>query len=261
MLNDPTLVRLETAASLALGWLTRIPVQMGRGTAGTSLGNAVWAFPLVGVVVAAAGATGFVVAHCLGAGAVIAAVVAVAAMAGLTGILHEDGFGDFFDGLAARGGRDGRLAAMRDSRLGAAGAVALILLVIARVAALSEFGAADAIWVLLAACATGRAAMGVVMLALPPARPDGSGHAAGIPAPGTVGSALAIAAVIAIPAMLFGPAGILDVVLVLLLAAAVVAWIARSASRAFGGFTGDVLGACCIGAETAVLVALSMLPG
>ncbi|ANK81956.1 MAG: cobalamin 5'-phosphate synthase [Rhizobiales bacterium NRL2] len=252
--------RRQVELALALGWLTRLPVRFPAGGGGErTLAEAVWAFPLAGVVVAAAGAAAFVVAHCFGGPGLLAAVLAVAAMVVVTGALHEDGVADFFDGLGARGGRAARLAAMRDSRIGVYGVIALFLLLAARVAALSGLSGGEALAALLAAATLSRAAMAWLMLTGAPARADGAGRAAGEPGEGAVAAAGGFALLALVAAALVAPFGIAGLVLAPVLALTAAEAVGRKAARRFGGYTGDVLGAACVMSETAVLILLALL--
>lgn len=251
--------RREAELALALGWLTRLPVRFPVSAQGTRLAGALWAFPLAGVVVGAVGAAAFVAGHCLGANPLLAAVLAIGAMTLATGALHEDGAADFFDGLGARGGRKARLAAMRDSRTGVYGVVALILLLALRIAAMAGFSSIEALAAIPAAAALSRAAMGWIMLTGAPARSDGAGHSAGEAAEGGMLAAAGLAGAVLLFAALVAPIGLAGIVLAPLVALAVAETVTRKAARAFGGYTGDVLGAGCVLAEAALLVLFALL--
>ena len=147
------LTSVDTDLAIALGWLTRLPTRFPEAAADRKLAQALWAFPVVGAVLAAALAATFAAMIGLGANGLLAAAVTVALSVLLTGALHEDGLADMLDGLGARGGRDARLAAMRDSRIGTYGTLGLILFLLTRVAALSSLDMLDALAGLLAALA------------------------------------------------------------------------------------------------------------
>lgn len=251
--------RWQVELALALGWLTRLPVRFPAQAEDRRLAGAVWAFPLAGAVVGAAGSAAFVAIHCLGGAPLLAAALAVAAMTAVTGALHEDGAADFFDGLGARGGREARLAAMRDSRTGVYGVAALILLLAVRVAALSQVSSPGAIAVLLAAPALARAGMAWVMLSRDPARRDGAGHAAGRAGEGGVIAAFLLGLAVTAAAAFVAPIGLAGIVLGPLLALVVAEAVARKAAQAFGGYTGDVLGAVAVLTETVLLVLFALI--
>ena len=186
-----------------------------------------------------------------------AAVVLVADLA-VTGMLHLDGLADAADGLLGHLDTDRRLAVMAQSDVGAfgIGAVAVVLLV--RWSALAALGPSP---LLLAAlwCAS-RTAMAVAASELPYARPDG-GLATAFRGEGPLGSrhrdlvrrgvlAATLCGAAAIGAVWSLPAGPVGVLAGLVTFGAVVAF----AHRRIGGFTGDVLGAAGVVAESAGLL-------
>ncbi|WP_281018093.1 MULTISPECIES: adenosylcobinamide-GDP ribazoletransferase [unclassified Minwuia] len=255
------LARLNLDLAIALGWLTRLPTRFPDAAADRKLAQALWAFPVVGAVLAAALATTFAAMVGLGANGLLAAAVAVTLSVLLTGALHEDGLADMLDGLGARGGREARLAAMRDSRIGTYGTLGLILFLLIRVAALSSLDVLDALAALLAALALGRAGMAVVMARLPLARADGAAAGAGKAADSDMRKSCAMGLLIALFASVIGGVPIIQLLLAVALAIAVVLAMTEVARRTFGGYTGDVLGATCMAVETTVLLAWSMGAG
>ena len=237
-----------------LVFMTRLPLPRLAG--GSNLARALRLAPLAGLVVGAMTGAVFWLAVALGLPAPLAALLAVLSGLLLTGALHEDGLADCADSLGVHGASDRqrqakRLAVMRDSRIGAFGACALIFSIALRAAALAALEEPGLVFAaLLAAHAGGRGILPLVMLALAPA---GGGFAAtlGRMQNGDVLLALGLLAVILIA--LFGWLGLAVLGLVLAVAAASALW----AKRAFGGFTGDVLGAIEQLGEIAVLVLLA----
>ena len=210
------------------------------------------AFPLVGMIIGAmAGAAGAGLVWA-GADPLVGAFAAVAAAAILTGLHHADGLADLADGLMAGGSPRRRLAAMRDRSVGAAGASALALSYIGMVLALSLAGGAyDLLVAVVLSEAAAKFAMVLMARVGRPAAP-GSGAVFAAAARGPAGAwrLAAAAAAAAAPAVLLGSyAG------AAMIAAAAVAALALAAvsSRAFGGITGDALGA---GNEVARLAAV-----
>ncbi|WP_223861711.1 adenosylcobinamide-GDP ribazoletransferase, partial [Geminicoccus harenae] len=90
---------------LALQFLTRLPIRTDDPAGMAGIARAAWAFPLAGLVVAAAAALTFLLADRIGLPPVLAAILALAASIALTGALHEDGLADLFDALGGHAGR------------------------------------------------------------------------------------------------------------------------------------------------------------
>lgn len=176
----------------------------------------------------------------------VAALVAVVVDAALTGMLHFDGLADSADGLLPPMDRRRRLEVMATPDIGAFGVLVVTLVVAARVAAL---GALHPDPLLVAGLWTGsRAAMALALAWLPYARPMGgaaSGFRAG-PAPPAL-AALAAGCVVAAwafdggwgPGLAVAAGGLAGFGAVVTLAC-----------RRLGGYTGDVLGAAGLVAET-----------
>ena len=229
---------------------TRLPLLRATSTGGTALADAAWAFPIAGLVVGVIGAMVYALAHHQGLPAWPTAALTVAATLLVTGCLHEDGLADTADGFGGGKTREQKLAIMRDSRIGSYGVCALILSVLLRVAALASFADAHlAVWALIASHAGARAAMPVLMFALPPARNDGLSFAAGRPP----GQGVAVAAAIGFVVLAFclHPMRGLMALIVLGIVGMAMAWLSHSQ---IGGQTGDVIGALEQASEVAVLL-------
>ncbi|MEM8578904.1 MAG: adenosylcobinamide-GDP ribazoletransferase, partial [Pseudomonadota bacterium] len=108
---------------LAALLLSRLPLPRVPDAAFAEGARAVWAYPVVGLLLGAfaAGIGALAPTPVIGAG------LALAAMAMMTGALHEDGLADTADGLWGGQSRARRLEIMKDSRIGAYGVLALIL--------------------------------------------------------------------------------------------------------------------------------------
>lgn len=177
----------------------------------------------------------------------LAAVLAVAVDAALTGFLHLDGLADSADGLLPPVERARRLAIMATPDVGAFGVAALVLVLVTRVAALATL--TPDVLLVAGLWAAARAGMAVTMALVPYARESGTasgfaGHPVGAPA---VAAALAlVVAALAVDGWA-GPATA---------AAAVGGFVAvvALAVRRLGGYTGDVLGAAGVVAETVGLL-------
>jgi adenosylcobinamide-GDP ribazoletransferase len=236
---------------ITLVFLTRLPVPLGAGAGIAALGRAGPWFPVVGALVGLAGGLAYAAAGLLGLPPTLAALLAVALAIALTGGLHEDGLADTADALGGRD-REARLAILRDSRIGTFGALALLLVVGGRIAALAALAGTRAVLAgLVAAAALSRAVLPLAMRHGGRARTDGLAAAAGRP---PAGHALAAAGLGIVVATLALPA---PAALAAVLAAALAALAAFDLTRrAFGGMTGDTLGAIQQVTDAATLLAL-----
>lgn len=231
----------------ALRLLTILPVP-GEHRAPTPASVA--AFPVVGLVVGVVWALAASTTNLFLNTGVAAALVLVAD-ALVTGGLHLDGLADATDGVASRRRGDAGVAVMRDPSVGAAGALAVALALLVRHSALLGLSGAPGIALALVCVPImGRVAM-VVLLALVPARTDGSLTA-------SVGSPPRWAVVVAVAGGALGvglldPRGLAGLGVAAVIAGAVaVGW-----RRRFGALAGDAVGACCVLAETGALLTLA----
>ncbi len=238
--------------SLRRAWafLTRLPGGAHPGD-DRELGRSVPWFPIVGAVIGAlSGAVYWALHGPLGAS--LAAVLAVAVGAVATGCFHEDGLADTTDALGGAS-RERRLAIMKDSRVGAFGVLALVLSTLVRVFAVSSLAAVDGLIALVVAHMLGRTMAVAVMGAAPAAAGTGLGHSYTAHRP-RAWTAAAIVITSAAAASLGLPGAVS-----LAAAASGAVLIGVIARRAFGGITGDVLGATEQIAEMAVLVTAAAL--
>lgn len=178
----------------------------------------------------------------------LAAVLAVGADAALTGMLHLDGLADSADGLIPPVARERRLAIMSAPDIGAFGVVTVVLVLGARVAALASM--TPEVLLVAGLWALARAGMALAMARVPYARAEGT--ASGF-VPGRRGAAASTTALLATVVIVLtlgpGPGAATAVAASAAFAAVVaVAW------RRVGGYTGDVLGAAGVVAETVGLV-------
>jgi len=245
----------------ALSFLTRLPTAWLRGqppeepdvTTVVTLASCAWAFPLIGIVIGAAGGIAYSVAMAIDLPALAAALIAVAATVLATGGLHEDGLADTLDGFGGGPDRESKLAIMRDSRSGAYGVLALVFSVGLRAVALNQIIEGwQVLGTLIAAHALARGFLPVVLRLLEPARSDGLGAQAGRPEPNIVLWSCGIAIVIALLGV-----GIRNGLAAAVCAALVMAAFAWLAQRQIGGYTGDVLGAIEQMGEVTALLAIA----
>jgi adenosylcobinamide-GDP ribazoletransferase len=158
---------------VAVGFLTRIPVPSA-DVGADDLRRASAYFPLVGLVVAAAGiAARAAIEPLWGAG--VATIAAIAVMILVTGALHEDGLADTADGLWGGWDPATRLTIMRDSRIGTYGAAALVIVIGLRIGLLLPLSLGDFARAVACGHVLGRASALLLARLLPTA---GSGPAA-----------------------------------------------------------------------------------
>lgn len=234
----------------AVQFLTRVPIK--RRTTNDLGATVVW-FPVVGALVGAA--VGGVAAG-LGELLPIAVAAAVAVLIGvlITGAFHEDGLADMADAVAGGWTVERRLEILKDPRQGTYGVAALCGSMLLRVLAVASLGPAAAFAGLVAAHSLSRGAAVVTMGITPLARADGLGadytrsvSARRAAMGGAVALLIATVAVGWWIAPLIVAAGLAGLAVTFL------------ATRAFGGVTGDVLGAVQQVAECAVLVVVTGL--
>lgn len=215
--------------------------------------SALWAFPLVGLVIGACGGLTFLAATALSLPPLVAAAFALLTTVLLSGGMHEDGLADMADGFG--GGKDvvSRIRIMHDSRIGSYGVMALVLASLARVGLLmaAALHATGLTFVLLLALVYAAARfLPVLQLSIIPVSP----HAllASLTGNGGVWRTVAGLAVWAVPLIIaFGwQVAIPTAALACLLAVI----IARMALQKVAGLTGDVMGATILLGEITILV-------
>ena len=226
-------------------FLTRVPV--GLGAAPLPLSTAVPWFPVVGAGIGAAVAGIYAGAE-WGLPPVPAAALAVAFGLVLTGAFHLDGLADVADAVAGGSTRERRLEILDDSRLGTFGTAAVALQLMIQATAIAALAPADALSALVAAHALGRGGAIAVMGLGRPAKEHGLGvdYLADLTTRQVVvGVTLGVAST-----SLLGWAGLSAIGAAMM----VIATVMVIADRAFGGISGDVLGASEQLTETAVLL-------
>ncbi|MCB1469420.1 MAG: adenosylcobinamide-GDP ribazoletransferase [Rhizobiaceae bacterium] len=236
---------------LCTGFFTRIPA---RGPVDRRLADAIWAAPIVGVVVGLTGALAFRLADWLSLPPTIAAACALAVTILITGGLHEDGLADVADGFGGGATRQRKLEIMKDSRIGTFGVLALLISVLLRWSALVTLADSVSVFVLLAAShIASRATMPLMMAVLPPARLDGlSANAGAVPV--KTGALAAMLGFLGL--LLLGPSAAIVAATALLVA---FLGLMKLAQHQIGGQTGDVLGALeQVGEIVVLLVAVSI---
>ena len=235
--------------AVAIAFYTRLPVRPAAPVDGAAVARASWCAPLVGALIGALAGFAYWIGYRLNLPPFVCATLAVGAGGLLTGGLHEDGLADTADGLGGET-RERALDIMRDGRIGVYGTCALVICLALRIFAVEDLPrAALVVWALIGAHAAARAVLPAFMRLVPPARTDGLSATAGAPSRERAAVAAAIGFVLLWIALGFKNA--LIALVLVLIGALVMAWVAR---RKIGGQTGDVLGALEQVGETLVLL-------
>lgn len=172
----------------------------------------------------------------------VGAALAIVADLALTGMLHHDGLGDAADGLLPHLDRERRLEVMRQPDVGAFGVAAIGGVLLLQYAALSTMRADALLLVLLYATTRGLAA--VVLATRPYARPGGLAEV--FRGRSTLAVGMTGVALVALAILELGTAvGII----------VAFAFVVALGERRLGGYTGDVLGAAIVVAQTVGILA------
>jgi adenosylcobinamide-GDP ribazoletransferase len=225
----------------AVRFLTRVPLPASLSGAG--FGAA--AFPIVGLLIGAAALVADAITGALPLGVRNVAILGVWAI--LTGAIHYDGLADTLDGFGAAN-REERLRVMRDAAVGVFAVLGLVLVVGAELAALGELEGSARTQALLATPALGRWAMVLTGVGARSARDEGLGAAFAREVSAIDASVATLVTIVSVT-IIAGRAGWLACLLVAMGAGGM----RRIATSAFGGVTGDVLGASGVMFETLAL--------
>jgi adenosylcobinamide-GDP ribazoletransferase len=218
---------------------TRLPLWRVRGLTHESFARAVEWWPAVGLM------TGGIAAGALWcASMVLPAMAAVALALGarvlFTGAFHEDGLGDFFDGMGGGRTRERTLEIMKDSRTGTYGVVGLVLYYALAVALLAGLPARMAAVVLFVGDPLSKALAAQLTNVLPYARSDDDSKLGGAyRRMDAVGIVVCVVAGLVPAALSLPPVGWIAVAAPVLVFAGL-CWLMR---RRLGGYTGDCCGA------------------
>lgn len=237
--------------SLALSWLTVLPVRGPHDIDKAVAGRAISAAPVAGVVLGVAAAAVSWLACIAGAPVFAAGLLGVGVLAVGTRGMHVDGLSDTADGLGCYGPPERAREVMHSGGAGPFGVVALIVVLGIQATAFGAL-ADDGGWVaIVVAVVAGRVA---VVLACRRGIPAAPGSRFGSLVADTQGPvpialwtvAVIAAAVLATPAVPWlGPVAVLVTLLLTVL-------FVQHCARRFGGLTGDVLGAALEGTVAAV---------
>ncbi|TDU87135.1 cobalamin-5'-phosphate synthase [Kribbella voronezhensis] len=257
--------RWSDGCRLAVGTLSVLPAPMPRVVDRTVAGKAMVLAPLVGLLLGGIAAAVVAGVHALQPGApLLAAVLGVVVLVALSGALHLDGLADTADGLGSRRDRETMLRIMKQSDIGPFGVVAIVAVLLIDVAALTACIQAGFGWqaILIAAVASRLTLPWSCRTTVPSARPDGLGAmvAATVPALAVlITTALALAAVTLTTYASRGDVQLVGGAFAVVVAIAVGLLMIRRARTAFGGITGDTLGATVELALAAALLTLAVV--
>ena len=224
-----------------------------------------WA-PIVGLAIAGVADGVLVLARAAAGGetSLLPAALAVASIVAITGALHLDGLADTADALGVRGGAARAREAAKQPATGAFGVSAIAVVLLLDVAAIAtSAGQGRSTTALVVGCAGGRLASTWACRREPSATETGLGAWVAE----TVGTGAAIAAT-AVTVVICGTVAAIDQphrvaatlagVAALVAALLVGAFVRRLGCRAFGGLTGDVLGATISCGATAAYLMVAL---
>jgi adenosylcobinamide-GDP ribazoletransferase len=219
----------------AIMFFTRIPIQF-KDFDEADLNKSTRFFPLVGILVGAAGALVFWLSNIL-LPLEISVLISMAATILLTGAFHEDGLADAIDGLGGGWSREQVLTIMVDSRIGSYGAIGLILVLLGKYQSLSYQLAALVPVTIIAGHALSRLCAVLVMFTQSYVKAEGKSK--------PLATQLNVTELII--ATFFGllPLAFLEMKFLAALVPVVIVWLWFSAKikARIGGYTGDCLGA------------------
>lgn len=245
---------------LAVGTLTMVPV--GELDPPTRR-SAMWGMslaPLAALPLGVAVAATCWVAQLSVLPPLVGATLALLVLALGSRAMHLDGLADTVDGVGAGWSRERALEVMRRGDVGPMGVAALVLVLLAQAAAAAVVLGRPWGWLVVGvAVLVSRAACALTCTTgIHAARSDGLGAvvAEAVPRPVTVVVLLVTAGLLSLAVGVQGVQPLVGIVAVLAMTA-VVAVLVRTATRVFGGVSGDVMGAAIELSLATLLVVLS----
>jgi adenosylcobinamide-GDP ribazoletransferase len=231
---------------IAIGFLTLIRTSVSPTPDMRQVGNAAWAFPMVGLFI------GISLALFYGLCSIflpqsVAILPAVILWVVITGGLHLDGWTDCWDAFGAAVPTERRIEILKDSRLGAFGAMALVLLLATKVVTLMAMPS-PAMGIILAPV-LGRSMM---ILASKGAGTSGSGMGRAFLEGVERRSCNFCWGFSILIGLLAGLMGLLSIAV----SYGAATWFRRFAESRIGFINGDVLGSICELVEVTVLIIL-----
>ena len=214
--------------------------------------SSLWAFPIVGLVIGAAGGGVLAAGQALALPSFAVAICGLAAMILLSGARHEDGLADMADGFGGGRTTEAKIRIMHDSRIGTYGVLGLVLTVAIRLGlymtCLDMFSGWSLVLFIAVIQAAGRLQPVVQLSAfrISPCEPGPIDRSA------QRNSACRRGVICLAPMVwLLGP---ITTASMIIPALALAIWLGQLATRQVGGLTGDVMGATVILTEIIMLM-------
>ena len=120
------MVDLLNNIRLSISFFTRLPVGNINGLKEDAFEKSIWYAPISGMLIGILSSLTFLLGNYFFSPLITSLLVVVVYVV-LTGALHIDGLGDFFDGVLSQKSGDDFIKVMRDSRTGTGGIVAIVL--------------------------------------------------------------------------------------------------------------------------------------
>lgn len=238
----------------ALRFLTIFPIPGTLGSQSEDLPAATPWFPIVGLLLGATSALAAVLCV-LVLPPLVTSVLLVLLLLSYSGGLHLDGLADSADGFFSSRPKEQMLAIMRDSRIGAMGVIALVMVLLLKTASLATLDSRHLVTTVLLMPLAGRAAILLMMAALPYARAEGGLGSLFYTREMFRNALWGVSLLLAAALITSGFPGALQVVIL-----CSVTWmLSLFCTNRIQGATGDTLGAACELGETVIALTSAAL--
>ena len=127
---------------IAFSFFTRIPVGSNLNYDNTGFYKSMWFAPLVGSVIGLVNVLSYLLLNNIFSMFTVSILLLLMYVI-VTGALHIDGLGDFFDGILSGKKGDKLLEVMRDSKIGAGGIIGILFYLLLTIALFIEIGSID----------------------------------------------------------------------------------------------------------------------
>jgi len=239
----------------AFMFFTRLPLWRIVRVPDESFRHVVDYWPLVGIATGGASALALYVLS-LYLPLSIAIILAIATRLLLTGVLHEDGFADFFDGFGGGTNRERILEIMKDSHIGTYGVVSLIVYFMLLYNSLYSMPTLVACYALLSADMWGKFCASFIVVFLSYARNEATSKAHVVYSPARWATKIIMFIVALVPTLILLPS---EYVFALVASPFVCLLLFLFMKKQIGGYTGDCCGATFLMAELAYLIVAAAL--